>query len=425
MNLWHLIRSEIRHRWINFAASALMVGFAVGGVVAALDRLARFDCRTRVELAAQEAGLRERMASLEDDYRKITKGLGFNVLILPEKQNLADFYAEDYASKTMPEEYAIRLAKAGVATINHVLPILQQKTNWPEQKRTVQLTGTRGEISLSGKGKKDPLLDPVPARQVAVGFELHRSLNLAVGDEIAFQGRKFKVSKLQPQRGNQDDITLWINLAEAQQLLNKPGVINGILALECNCAADRLSQIRAEIASVLPDTQVIEFSGQALARAEARNRAALEAKESLMRWKDDRGREREARESFLAVQTVLILGVAAVSLGLLTLFNLKRRTAEIGILRAIGLGTRRVLVLVLSRAAAIGVLGAAFGFCLGWLVSWLADSTVSDGPPLGALFDPSVLGLAIALSPAFAVLVSWLPAYWATQIDPAKSLRER
>ena len=86
---------------------------------------------------------------------------------------------------------------------------------------------------------------------------------------------------MQPQRGNQDDITLWINLREAQQILGKEGRINAIQALECNCAADRLGQIRDDIGRVLPDTQVIEFSSQALARAEARNRAAAEAHESI------------------------------------------------------------------------------------------------------------------------------------------------
>ena len=101
------------------------------------------------------------MAVLEDDYRKIMLGLGFNVLILPKDQNLADFYAEDFASKLMPENYAERLVQARVVSINHVLPILQQKLKWPERERTIQLVGTRGEIALVAKGRKAALLDAV------------------------------------------------------------------------------------------------------------------------------------------------------------------------------------------------------------------------------------------------------------------------
>ncbi len=83
------------------------------------------------------------------------------------------------------------------------------------------------------KGRKTALLDPVLPGHVVVGYELHRSLKLAVGDKIQLCKRPLTVSALQPQRGNQDDITLWINLREAQQILGKEDRINAIQALEC------------------------------------------------------------------------------------------------------------------------------------------------------------------------------------------------
>src|SRR5690606_31440279 len=113
----------------------------------------------------------QRMALLEDDFRKITKNLGFNVLILPKDQNLSDLYADDFASKYMPEEYADRLARARIATLNHLLPILQQKLRWPEQERTILAIDTRGEVPLVNRDPKKPILDAVPTGSMIVGYE--------------------------------------------------------------------------------------------------------------------------------------------------------------------------------------------------------------------------------------------------------------
>ena len=64
------------------------------------------------------------MAKLKDDTRKAMLKLGFNVVILPKDQNLSDWYADDYASKYMPEEYVTKLANSRVVTVRHFLPSL-------------------------------------------------------------------------------------------------------------------------------------------------------------------------------------------------------------------------------------------------------------------------------------------------------------
>jgi putative ABC transport system permease protein len=273
MDLSRLILKEIGFRKLNFALGMLSVAAATGCLVAELTLLRKHDLRTEQIMAAKETETQEMMKKLEDDYRKITLKLGFNVLILPRDASLNDLHNDEKPPALMPEAYAERLAKSKVATINHVLPTLTQKVKWPERQRKVVLMGVRGEVLIHSGGQK-PLLEAVPTGHVVVGYELHQSLGLKVGQKIQFQGREFTVSKLMDEKGNADDITLWINLREAQELLAQPGKINAILALECNCAADRLDKIRAEITALLPDTKVIEFFSQAIARAEARNRAA-------------------------------------------------------------------------------------------------------------------------------------------------------
>jgi len=71
----------------------------------------------------------------------------------------------------------------------------------------------------------------------------------------------------------------------------------------------------------------------------------------------------------------------------------------------------------------IGLVGASIGFAVGWLGSWLGENRIAGGPPLEALFDPRLFAMVLVLTPIFSALISWLPAIWAAQLDPADSLR--
>ena len=135
MSIRRLVLKEILHRKLNFALGLSSVIVAVACLVGALTLLSAHDIRTEGIVARKQAETDERMRGLEDDYRKIMKGMGFNVLILPKGQS-SDFWEHDFASKYMPEEYADRLAESGVMTIRHLLPSLQQKVKWPERMRT-------------------------------------------------------------------------------------------------------------------------------------------------------------------------------------------------------------------------------------------------------------------------------------------------
>ncbi len=424
MNLRHLVFREIVHRKLGFALGVLSASVAVACLVGALAILQKHDARTEQIIAARQAETKRQMAKLEDDYRKLMLKMGFNVLILPKDQNLTDLYADDFASKYMPEEYAARLAKSRVVTINHILPSLQQKVKWPESDRTVLLMGVRGEVYIQSAQQK-PLLEPVAPGTMVLGQELGRNLALKAGDKTRLMGREFTVAKINPERGNKDDITVWLNLPEAQELLGKKGLINGILALDCTCdTLDRLGRIRPEIARILPDTQIIEYASQALTRAEARQRAAAEAETSLRREKEGREKLRGEREALAAVLVPVVLAGSSVWLGLLALANVRERRAEIGILRALGLRSGQILLVFLSKAMAIGFTGACLGYLGGRVVGALWREAGGAPPVQIAFVDLRLLVLVLVAAPLVAALASWLPAATAAQQDPAVVLRE-
>jgi ABC-type lipoprotein release transport system permease subunit len=258
-----------------------------------------------------------------------------------------------------------------------------------------------------------------------LGHELAKNLALKIGDAAKFMGRPFFVAKVNPERGNKDDITVWINLSEAQELLGKKGLINGILALDCTCdTADRLSRIRPEIASILPDTQVIEYASQAIARAEARQRASVEAQSSLEREKESRSRLRREREAFAAVLVPVMLIGSCVWIGLLALGNVRDRRYEIGILRAFGLQSRQILVIFLGKAILIGLTGGLLGYLIGRSVGFLWSESPGEAALKIAFIEPDALLLALIIAPMLSAMASWLPALHAARQDPAIALRE-
>lgn len=424
MKLYRLVFREIIHRPLSFSLAVFSASIAVAFLVAALAILHKHDARTDQIIAAKEKATREEMAKLEDDYRKMMAKMGFNVLILPKDQNLSDLYAEDYASKYMPEEYATRLARSRVATINHVLPSLQQKIKWPESGRTVLLMGVRGEVYVHNPRQK-PLLETVAPGTLILGQELARSLPLHVGDKTKVLGREFTVAKINPERGNKDDITIWLNLAEAQDLLDKRGLINGILALDCTCdTLDRLSTIRPEITRILPDTQVVEYASQAIARAEARQRAKVEAESSIQREQEGRAKLRSEREAMAALLVPVVMVGSALWIGLLALANVRERRGEIGVLRALGLRSRQILSIFLGKAVVVGLAGAGLGYLAGRVMGELWRESPGTPPIPLAFIDLKLLLLVAAATPLLAALASWLPAVGATQQDPAIVLRE-
>ena len=425
MTLRHLILKEMLHRKLNSGLSLFSVMAAAGCLVASLLLLKAFDLRTETLIAEKEAALEKQMAEMENEYRKITKRMGFNILILPKKQNLSDFYAENYATEFMPEDYAHTLADAkNIVTIRHLLPMLQQKREWPEQKRKILLIGVQGEMTWAHRTSKPPILKPVPPGTVAVGYELHHSLGLKEGDALTFMGKSFKVKARHPERGTIDDITLWIDLKEAQALLEKEGLINSMVALECKCAFANLPKVRAEIQKILPETQVVELAGRALARAEARTEAERNAKLAIAREKQGRIELRKKRQAFIAVLVPLVIAACAIWVGLLAFSNVRERRVEIAILRALGLRTWHILFVFLGKAGSVGLAGGILGILLGTALG-LGICERPEGASPATMFLGGVPAVAILLlTPVVTILASWVPALLAAQQEPATVLRE-
>ena len=267
MSIFTLLKKEMFHRKGNAMSALAVVTTIVGLIVTALLLSDAYEKQTVGNVT-----------KLDDEIRKTMKELGFNIFILPRDLNLTDFFKQDFGDETMDEQLVHKLADAkDVVTINHLRPALIQKVDWPEQNRPIILMGVKGVVPWSHrKNPKKPLAQPVSPGTINLGHLLARDIGAKKGSVIKLKGHDFTVSNVYPPRGDQDDVTAWIDLAAVQELSDKPNQINMIQALNCNCASvDALAEIEAEISGVLgEDVKVIERNSELVARAQARTKVA-------------------------------------------------------------------------------------------------------------------------------------------------------
>ncbi len=131
--------------------------------------------------------------------------------------------------------------------------------------------------------------------------------------------------------------------------------------------------------------------------------------------------------SILDVLTLAVGALGAISLlvggvGILTIMTIAvtERTAEIGLLRAIGAGQRQVLLLFLGEAVALAGIGGLVGLVIGAGGAWLIGATV---PALPTHTSWSYVLLSEALAALIGLLSGILPARRAARLDPIQALR--
>jgi putative ABC transport system permease protein len=131
----------------------------------------------------------------------------------------------------------------------------------------------------------------------------------------------------------------------------------------------------------------------------------------------------------LDVLTLALVGIASISLAVagigvmnVMLVSVSERTAEIGLLKALGGTRRQILGLLLTEAVLMTGLGGLVGIALGWAALAGASLAWSAIPP-----TPPVWSAAAAFAVALGVgaVFGLLPAARAVKLDPVLALTRR
>ena len=131
--------------------------------------------------------------------------------------------------------------------------------------------------------------------------------------------------------------------------------------------------------------------------------------------------------SVLDILTLAVGAVGGISLlvggvGILTIMTIavNERTAEIGLLRAIGAGRRHILFLFIGEAVVLSSIGGLAGLIIGAGGAWFLGVAV---PALPTHTPWSYVVLAEILAAFIGLLAGVLPAHRAANLDPIEALR--
>jgi putative ABC transport system permease protein len=127
----------------------------------------------------------------------------------------------------------------------------------------------------------------------------------------------------------------------------------------------------------------------------------------------------------LNVVSYLVLAVVMSIIANTLAMNVRERTHEYGVLRAIGFSSRQLELLVLAEAGLLGVLGAAIGLGLSYpLFEGVVSHALSDAmnfPPI--VIYSRVAWLAVALGVGLSMLAAAVPVYRVAQLRVTDALR--
>lgn len=127
--------------------------------------------------------------------------------------------------------------------------------------------------------------------------------------------------------------------------------------------------------------------------------------------------------------TLTLAGIASISLAVagvlimnVMLVAVSQRTAEVGLLKAIGATRRQITALFLTEAILLSMVGAIAGLAVGFAANWIAGRIYPSlplQPPAWALI------LAVVTAVASGVIFGLMPARRAAKLDPVTALAGR
>ena len=260
-----------------------------------------------------------------------------------------------------------------------------------------------------GQGSTLPGLALSEGKQVAViGQKLKKELfdnRRAIGQWVRLRDYRFRVIGVLTGTGDSFGADLseaiFVPVASAQSVFNVHGLFRVMMKVRDNY---QVEEVKSQISTRMQELH------------EGEQDVTIVSPDAMLSTFDD----------ILQALTLGVSGIAAISLvvaGILvmniTLMSVKQRTAEIGLLKALGAPAAQVRTLFLTEAVLIATAGALLGMLVGRLLVAVGRHLYPSIPfatPGWALW--AALGLAIGTALVFA----WLPAQQAARLEPVDAL---
>ena len=226
-----------------------------------------------------------------------------------------------------------------------------------------------------------------------------------LGQSIRVSGQRYRVIGVMRSKGTtlglDLDDTVFIPTAKALELFNRDSVFEIQLAYQSGADAN-------EVVAGMKRILIARHGGEDF---------TVTTQQQML----------DTLGSVLAVLTFAVGALGSISLlvggvGIFTIMTIgvRERTAEIGLLRALGARKMQVLGVFLMEAVTLSALGGALGLATGLALALLLQVAA---PALPVSHSPGFMLLAVVLAMAIGLIAGILPAMRAAALDPVEALR--
>jgi putative ABC transport system permease protein len=254
---------------------------------------------------------------------------------------------------------------------------------------------------------------------VLAGSKLAASAGLSVGDEVAIQGRKLRVSGILS-TGGAEDRAIVGPLHIVQRILGEPGKVQRVVVSALTKPEDAFA--RRDPGTMSPADRDRWYCSPYA------NSIALQISESIPNIRVEQIRQVEQNQGrilsrikgMMLLLTLAALLASGLAVSAAMAATILERRHEVGLMKSLGASNGAVASLFLTEAGLLALAGGAIGFVLGTLLAHRIGQTVFGS---AIAVQPVVLAVAIIAALMVTFIGSAGAVRKAMQFDPAVVLR--
>jgi len=362
------------------------------------------------------------LTSLGEAARRYVTGefasLGTHLLIVvPGRSETAGAVPNIFIGQT-PRDLTVAdaVALTRSSSVRRVAPISigSAPVAWGGREREVPILGSTAELLPirrweMAQGSFLPPGDPERAVAVCVlGAKVRRELfgaARALGEWVRIGERRFRVFGVLASEGRSigvdvEDVVV-VPVASAQALFNNPSLLRVLVEAR---SREAIPRAREAVVSILKE------------RHQGEEDVTVIAQDAVLATFDRVFRALNFTVAGIAGVSLLVAGILVMNVMLVVV---SQRTAEIGLLKAVGAPERDVRRLFLAEAAVLSLVGAGVGLLLGGAGSWAVGLLY---PKLPLAVPPWAVGAALAVALTSGLVFGVVPARRAARLDPVDAL---
>ena len=234
--------------------------------------------------------------------------------------------------------------------------------------------------------------------QIMLGRTMAESLKKDVGDTIELSGMRYSVVGIYESSVGWEELGGVVTLRDGQAFTGKPrkSTMVSVKLFDPTQAVAMVEKINREF----PGIHAALTSDFANQMPDMRNSNSM--------------------IGAISVVAILVGGVGVLNTMLMSVFE---RTREIGVLRALGWGRRRILGLILREALILGLLGGLTGIAIALGLVFLLQSIPMIGMAIDAVWNTQIFVRALSVALLLGLVGGLYPAFRATRLTPIEALR--